>query len=106
MIDEDNLHIFIRKRITTLRQNAGYTINGLAYKSGVSQSYIRDIELGNKTNISVEKLFMLCLELNISLSDFFNEDFIVAEPTPLENRINGMRPNQQDTLLHFLNTVD
>lgn len=106
MIDESNLHIFIRKRITALRENAGFTVNSLSYRSGVSQSYIRDIELGNKCNISVEKLFMICLELDITLSDFFNEDFVATEPTPLENRINGLRPEQQASLLNFLNTVD
>ena len=35
-------------RIKELRIKSGLTVNGLANKAGISQSYLRDIELGNK----------------------------------------------------------
>lgn len=35
-------------RIKELREKAGYTVNKLANLAGISQSYLRDIELGNK----------------------------------------------------------
>lgn len=43
--------------------------------SGISQSYLRDIELGNK-NPTVEILSIICSALEITLQDFFHEDDI------------------------------
>ena len=54
-------------RITELRIQRGLTVNKLANLSGISQSYLRDIELGNK-NPTVE---YICLGLNVSLPEFF-----------------------------------
>lgn len=106
MIDEENLSSFISQRITTLRQQAGYTTNGLAYKSGISQSYIRDIEIGTKSNISVEKLFLICMELDITLKDFFDEDFTPAPPDPLTQKIHSLTNDQKENLLAFLIRLD
>lgn len=105
MIDEENLSSFISQRITTLRQQAGYTTNGLAYKSGISQSYIRDIEIGTKSNISVEKLFLICMELDITLKDFFDEDFTPAPPDPLTQKIHSLTNDQKENLLAFFNSI-
>ena len=49
----------IGKRITFLRTQKNYTVNRLANKAGISQSYLREIELGNK-NPTVEILSYLC----------------------------------------------
>lgn len=106
MISEENLDEFIRKRIKELRQNADLSINSLAYKCGISQSYLRDIELGNKRTISVEKLFYICAELNISLSDFFNEDITPQKLTPLEKKLNNMTTEQKEKLYLFLDTFN
>ncbi|MBR1810672.1 MAG: helix-turn-helix transcriptional regulator [Clostridia bacterium] len=57
-------------RITELRIQRGLTVNKLANLSGISQSYLRDIELGNK-NPTVEYLEYICLGLNVSLPEFF-----------------------------------
>lgn len=105
MIDEENLQVFIRERIKALREQSGFTVNSLAYRSGVSQSYIRDIELGNKCNISVDKLFQICLEFDISLSDFFNEAICPEKPDPLESKIRSMTQEQYDYLLGFLDRI-
>ncbi|MCI6021078.1 MAG: helix-turn-helix transcriptional regulator, partial [[Bacteroides] pectinophilus] len=47
--------------------------NKLANLAGVSQSYLRDVELGNK-NPTVEFITLLCRALGISLAEFFSED--------------------------------
>lgn len=60
-------------RIKELREKKGYTVNKLANMAGISQSYLRDIELGNK-NPTVETLSYFCDALQISLKDFFSED--------------------------------
>jgi len=105
MINEENLSKYISQRITSLRKQAGYTTNGLAYKSGISQSYIRDIEIGTKNNISVEKLYFICSELGITLKDFFDEEFTPVSPDPLTKKIHSLTNTQKETLLNFLNSV-
>ena len=72
--------INVGQRITELRKAKNYTTNKLANLSGISQSYLRDVELGKK-NISVEFLSYICESLNISLSDFFAEEDINDEFT-------------------------
>lgn len=59
-------------RIKHLREQKGITVNKLANLSGISQSYLREIELGNKQP-TVEYLEYICFGLKISLQDFFSD---------------------------------
>ena len=61
----------IGKRIMELREAAGWTTNRLANLCGLSQSFLRSVELGEK-GISVENLQLICDTLHISLRDFFD----------------------------------
>ena len=45
----------VGERIKELREKRGLTVNKLANLAGISQSYLRDVELGNK-NPTVETL--------------------------------------------------
>ncbi len=93
----------IGKRIAELRVKKGWTTNKLANMSGVSQSFLRAVELGEK-GISVESLAAVCWALDISLEQFF------AQPEPgdaqaqLVRRVRQLTPTQQQALLDFLNT--
>ena len=60
----------IGKRIISLREQKGWTTNRLANMSGVSQSFLRAVELGQK-GISVESLSAVCWALGVSLDDVF-----------------------------------
>ena len=62
----------VAKRITQLRTAKNITVNKLANTAGLSQGFVRQIELG-KQNPTVESLSLICEALNISLSDFFLE---------------------------------
>lgn len=93
-------------RIKELRESKGYSINKLANMAGVSQSYLRDLELGNK-NPTVSFLSLLCEQLEIKLSDFFNEEAITTfEKDPLLQKIYQMTPLQREKLLDFLRSID
>ena len=59
----------IANRITFFREKKGITVNKLAYNAGISQSFLREIELGNKKP-TVDTLDAICWALDISLSDF------------------------------------
>lgn len=93
-------------KLKELRELKGYTINKLANMAGVSQSYLRDIELGNK-NPTISFLSLLCEQLEIRLTDFFNESSeMFLETDPLIQRIYRMTPSQRKKLLDFLNTME
>lgn len=94
------------KRIAQLREQCGFTINSLSHHTGISQSYLRDLELGNKNNPSVEIIYIICDRLGISLKDFFDMDTPVDKKNdPLSLRLSQLDKNQKEALLAFLNTV-
>jgi len=91
----------VGERIKYFRELKGITVNKLAYLSGVSQSYLRDIELGKKQP-TVEYLEYICFGLNISLKDFFNTD---NEKDDLILAMQKLNPEQKESLLHFLSLL-
>lgn len=95
----------IGKRITFYRTTKNYTVNKLANLSGISQSYLRDVELGNK-NPTVETLSYVCDALGISLADFFAEETSQSiKEEPLLAKIYQLTPQQKASLLSFLDSM-
>lgn len=94
----------VGERLKELREKSGYTVNRLANMAGISQSYLRDIELGNK-NPTVETLSYFCDALNISLKDFFDVDNAAVTPT-LMTAAAKLSPAQQNLLAQFLNSFE
>lgn len=96
----------VGERIRQLRELKGYTVNKLANLSGVSQSYLRDIELCNK-NPTVAFLELLCEQLEVSMKEFFEgAEESLFEKDPLVQRIYRMSPEQREKLLAFLEAVE
>ena len=62
----------VSKRLVSLREQCGYTQNGLAERAGVSQTHLRRVELG-QADITVGHLQLLCDAMSISISDFFKK---------------------------------
>lgn len=62
----------VEERIRYFRECKGMSVNKLANTAGISQSFLRDIELGKKRP-TVDTLALLCDALGISLKDFFDE---------------------------------
>jgi transcriptional regulator with XRE-family HTH domain len=93
----------IGNRIIGLRKELNLTTNKLANKAGVSQSYLREIELGKK-NPTVETLSYICEALNISLKDFFTEEEYAVQPF-LMSAIKKLSPNEQLKLAEFINEM-
>ena len=91
----------IGKRIAFFRTGKGYSVNKLANLSGVSQSYLREIELGNK-NPTVEFLSVLCNTLGISLKEFFDDQ----PADPLVSKIYQLTPKQRQALGDFLDSIN
>ena len=96
--------INVGQRITMLRQAKGITTNKLANLSGISQSFLRDVELGNK-NVTVEFLSYICDSLEISLCDFFREDLPELFDDELSQTIYALNSNQKKALLQFIKSM-
>lgn len=93
----------IGKRLTQLRKEKELTTNKLANMAGVSQSHLREIELG-KRNPTVEILSYFCDALDISLSNFFKEDNADISPVLL-TAIEKLNIEQQKSLSEFIETM-
>jgi len=66
-------------RLIELRKQRGLTTNKLANLSGLSQSFIRSVEL-NEKGITVENLQLLCDTLQLSLHNFLKNQ--MPQPIP------------------------
>lgn len=92
----------VAQRIRSLREARGITTNKLANLAGISQSHLREIELGQR-NPTVETLSYFCDALGISLSEFFQEEDREVNPF-LMSAIRGLSDEQQLRLADFLNS--
>lgn len=91
----------VSKRIRYFRTQRGLTVNALANLAGISQSYLRDIELGNKKP-TVEYLEYICDALKISLATFFDE----SEEDEVTRLVSHLTDTQKKTLCEFLKSMD
>ena len=91
----------ISKRLISLRQQCGYTQNGLAERAGVSQSHLRRVELG-QADITVGHLELLCDALSISLKEYFCETIGEDE---IASSFSKLSPKQKKLLLAFLESL-
>ena len=92
----------VGERIAALREQKNLSVNKLANMSGISQSFLRDIERGKK-NPTVETLSYFCEALNITLTEFFSDNnevnpFLIAAVKKLDNV-------QQIKLAEFINSI-
>ena len=95
----------VGERIKYFRSQKNYSVNKLATMAGISQSFLRDVELGNR-NITVNNLSYICDALGISLSDFFNDSLpaqIADEPALA--KIYQLTDSQRTALFTFLDTM-
>ena len=101
----DSYEYPVGDRLRFFREQKQISTNKLANLAGISQSYVREIELGNK-NPTIEIIFHLCRALDISLKDFFDDENNLLSNDPLITRIYRLNTAQREALLTFLNTID
>ncbi len=93
----------VSARLTELRKMRGLTTNKLANLAGISQSHLRDIELGLR-NPTVETLSYFCEVLGVSLAEFFSEEKTEISPF-LMSAIKGLSAEQQEILADFIHSL-
>lgn len=72
MLDEQKFLFALGGSIYDIRTSKGYSQEKLAELTGLHRTYISDIERGAK-NVTVKKIALICLALNVSLSTLFWE---------------------------------
>ena len=89
----------VASRIIYLREQKGLTTNKLANMAGISQSHLREIELGLR-NPTVETLSYFCDALGVTLEEFFREinPYLMSALTRLNDK-------EQMALANFLNAM-
>lgn len=93
----------VGQRITELREAKKISVNKLANLSGVSQSYLRDIELGNKQP-TVQYLEYICAGLGTTIQKFFSEEEKKA-PACEKCLMNQLTAHQQQELQRFIRAM-
>jgi transcriptional regulator with XRE-family HTH domain len=91
----------VGERIRHFREERGLTINALANLAGISQSYLRELELGNK-NPTVEYLEYICDALKISLVTFFD---LKNEASETYKSIDSLSEKQKKRLIEFIESM-
>lgn len=91
----------ISKRLIALREQCGYTQNGLAERAGVSQSHLRRVERG-EADITVGLLQLLCDAMNVSLKEFFAD---TADADEIATAFSNLSPKQKKLLLEFMKSL-
>ena len=91
----------ISQRLIRLREQCGYTQNGLAERAGVSQTHLRRVERC-EADITVGHLQLLCDAMNVSLKEFFEEEIDADE---LAAASSNLSPKQKKLLVAFLESL-
>ena len=95
----------VGKRVAELREHKGWTTNRLANLSGLSQSFLRSVEM-NEKGISVESLELICDTLGITLKTFFDvPELHNSDLDVLVYQIERLNEKQRSTLSAFLETI-
>ena len=95
----------VGKRISFFREQKGMTVNKLANKAGISQSYLRSIELEEK-NPTVEFLSYICEALDISLKEFFDDNVEhELKDDPVLREFYQLTPKQRNALHLFIESM-
>lgn len=97
------MEMTIGERITQLRKQRNLTVNKTATLSGVSQSYLRELELGQYNNPTIDVLEAICGALGVSMSEFFDEQKEMRDMNDkLMEEISELGPEQREELRNFL----
>ncbi len=91
----------VSKRLRDLREQCGYTQNGLAERAGVSQTHLRRVELG-QADITVSHLQLLCDAMSITMKEFFEE---ATDTDEIAAAFSKLSPKQKKLLLAFIESL-
>ncbi|MEK4508239.1 helix-turn-helix domain-containing protein [Paenibacillus sp. FSL K6-2524] len=102
-----NISITVGEKIRELRQQRGFSQEKLAFKAGITPSYMGQIERGEKSP-TIDTLDKVTRALNIELSDLFvftsNEtsDLETTHIDKITYQLLGRTPYEQEEIFNFI----
>ena len=63
-----------KERINQICKEKNYTLNKLSYKAGITQSTLNKLMKNKYQTTTLKTLQLICIGLNIELSEFFNNE--------------------------------
>ena len=106
----DNIAKKIGDRIRIYRNNLGYTQEILAEKAHLHNTYIGQLERGEK-NATLESIEKICKALEIPLEILF-KNIIISEkdfendiPSKVYNLVNSLKPTEQNTFYKIIKEI-
>lgn len=105
LTNNETFEFHVGERIRFFREKKHITTNKLANLAGISQSYLRDVELENK-NPTIEIIYQICKALGITLKEFFDDDNKEFwDENNLDSQIYCLNQEQKEALSIFLKTM-
>ena len=102
------MEISLGTRLLLLRRESGLRQEDLAESSGVSQSYIANIERGKVTNVGIEYIFALARALDVRVEHLLGLSDVVVDEDEEELILGEARPtyNLDPTMAELLHLVE
>ena len=101
-----NYNEFIAKRIYYLRNEKNVSARDMSLSLGQSESYINKIENG-KAMPSIKGLIYICEYFEITLKDFFDEDYnSPIKSKPLINEIRKLKPQYVEHIIALIKDLN
>ena len=100
----------VLERIDELRKEKGWSVNNLAMEAGLTQSTLNNLYV-RKAEPKLSTLRSICYALDVSLSDFFNENGVdeqsmTADDFNIIKHVVKLTKKQKQALLYLLETYD
>ena len=73
-VHEHNIFMIVFK-IKEIRENKNVTLYYLSKNTGISRTYLRDLENNKKSNPTIQALYKIALVLDVNLKDLFYSEF-------------------------------
>jgi|GEM_PF-1271352 len=101
-----NIKEMTGKKIQELRNQKSISITKFSYAVGISYTHLKKIEDGI-TSVGIETLQSICDALDISLSDFFNEEYFNNTHTDsLFKEINRLSESERVAFLDLIAEIN
>ena len=92
------LKYYIRQR--------GMSVNKLSKKTGISQSYLRDLASGEKDNPGIQKMDLIVKAFGTTLQDFFTSKKAKEENEMLAERIDRLTTRQKELIRNIVEVLE
>lgn len=85
--------------VKDIRESKKISLNELSKRTGISKSYLHDLENNSKFNVTLDKLYNIANVLNVNIKDLFYSAFDIEElRKELHKRIDKYGLNSKETL--------